>query len=275
MNCPICGKPIGGYVQAGSTGASRVAQGRCPHCGCTMPSGYKVGFANDFKQRPTPTYYNADAVMEVGRKGPYKGICTILNGVLGCIFSILNHHLVIGIIFGVLVSAAAVVYYFMWAGMVPVDTFDFRSGTSTNKTKQSPINNGLMIGSLFAGLTVSLCTAAYPAVQPDRTRFYWILGTFGVSLLMQAITWKHNYKWAIGAAAERKKTEQETRFYEHVMEQLASGNVKCGKCGKTIYGRYSVAFKDDGAIVLCDKCFPWKDKGTTKIEDLVFHHGRI
>ena len=35
MNCPRCGKPIGGYVQAGSKAASYVSQGKCPHCGCS------------------------------------------------------------------------------------------------------------------------------------------------------------------------------------------------------------------------------------------------
>ena len=98
MNCPRCGKPIGGYVQAGSKAASYVSQGKCPHCGCSMPSGYKVGFANDFK--PKPVKYDRAAADELNRKGPYMGVCTILNGVLGCVFSILNHHIVIGILFG-------------------------------------------------------------------------------------------------------------------------------------------------------------------------------
>ena len=270
MNCPRCGKPIGGYVQAGSTGASRVAQGRCPHCGSAMPRGYKVGFANDFK--PQPTYYNADAVSEVGRKGPYKGVCTILNGILGCLFSILNHHLVIGIIFLLVVAAAGVIYYFMWSNMPMLDTYDFQRGTSTNKTKQSPINNGLMIASLIAGFVVSVSTYAYTSPQPARSRLYWILGAFGVSLILQALTWKHTYKWAIGAAADRKKRDQESLLYEYFAEQLQAGKIKCGKCGKTISGRYSVAFKDNGAIVLCDDCFPWKESGTTEIEGFVFHH---
>ena len=274
MNCPRCGKPIGGYVQAGSKAASRVSRGLCPHCGGSMPRGYKVGFANSSgsKPRPQPTYYNADAVTELGKKGPYKGICTILNGVLGGLFCILNHHLVIGIIFGIVIIAAAVIYYFLYADSPAIGIYDYQRGTSTNRTQMSPINNGLMIASLAAGLFLSLATYRNPGVQPGRGRLYWILGTFGLSLILQAFTWRHTYKWAIGAAVQRQKDEQKMKFYEYFLEQLYKGNIKCGKCGKTIYSRYSVAFKDDGAIVLCDECFPWKKNGQTEVGDLVFRH---
>ena len=274
MNCPRCGKTIGGYVQAGSKAASRVSRGLCPHCGGSMPRGYKVGFANSSgsKPRPQPTYYNADAVTELGKKGPYKGICTILNGVLGGLFCILNHHLVIGIIFGIVIIAAAVIYYFLYADSPAIGIYDYQRGTSTNRTQMSPINNGLMIASLAAGLFLSLATYRNPGVQPGRGRLYWILGTFGLSLILQAFTWRHTYKWEIGAAVERQKDEQKMKFYEYFLEQLYKGNIKCGKCGKTIYSRYSVAFKDDGAIVLCDECFPWKKKGQTEVGDLVFRH---
>ena len=274
MNCPRCGKTIGGYVQAGSKAASRVSRGLCPHCGGSMPRGYKVGFANSSgsKPRPQPTYYNADAVTELGKKGPYKGICTILNGVLGGLFCILNHHLVIGIIFGIVIIAAAVIYYFLYADSPAIGIYDYQRGTSTNRTQMSPINNGLMIASLAAGLFLSLATYRNPGVQPGRGRLYWILGTFGLSLILQAFTWRHTYKWEIGAAVERQKDEQKMKFYEYFLEQLYKGNIKCGKCGKTIYSRYSVAFKDDGAIVLCDECFPWKKNGQTEVGDLVFRH---
>lgn len=274
MNCPRCGKPIGGYVQAGSKGASRVSQGRCPHCGGSMPRGYRVGFANDFKPQSQPKYYNADAVREVGKTGPYKGVCTILNGVLGGLFSILNHHIVIGIIFAVVVIAAAVLYYFMWSDMPMFDTYDFRRGVQTNKTKQSPINNGLMIVSLFAGLGVSLATCASASLQPDRSRLYWIIGTFVFSLILQAFTWRHTYKWAIGAAAKRKEKEKEKEFLEYFLNQMNEGRVKCGECENTIKGRYSMALKGNGAIVLCDNCFPWKENGSTEVGDLTFYHSK-
>ena len=274
MNCPRCGKPIGGYVTAGSTAASRVSKGLCPHCGGSMPRGYKVGFANSSgsKPRPQPTYYKADAVKEIGRKGPYKGICTILNGVLGGLFCILNHHLVIGIIFAVVIIAAAVVYYFLYADAPALGKYDYRTGTFSNDTQTSPINNGLMIASLAAGLFLSLATYRNPGIQSGRGRLYWILGTFGFSLILQAFTWRHTYKWAIGAAVQRQKDEQKMKFYEYFLEQLYKGNIKCGKCGKTIDSLYSVAFKDDGAIVLCDECFPWKKNGQTEVGDLVFRH---
>ena len=209
---------------------------------------------------------------EIGRMGPYKGICTILNGVLGGLFCILNHHLVIGIIFAIVIIAAAVIYYFLYADAPALGKYDYRTGTFSNDTQMSPINNGLMIASLAAGLLLSLATYRNPGVQSGRGRLYWILGTFGLSLILQAFTWRHTYKWAIGAAIQRQKDEQEMKFYTYFLEQLYDGKIKCAKCGETIYSRYSVAFKDNGAIVLCDECFPWKENGETEVGDLVFQH---
>ena len=274
MNCPRCGKPIGGYVQAGSKAASYVSQGKCPHCGCSMPSGYKVGFANDFK--PKPVKYDRAAADELNRKGPYMGVCTILNGVLGCVFSILNHHIVIGILFGVVMIAAAVFYYFLYAKYGDTPVFD-RYGRIDSQTTSKPVGRGLMIFSLVAGLCVSLMT--YTSKEPNMQLFYWIIGTFLFSLALQACAWRYSFKWARQAAAKRREEASrkeaeavEQQVMQIVLDQIYSGKAKCGKCGRTNLKRASFAIKGEGAIILCDECFPWKKGGTTEIGGMTFYH---
>lgn len=42
--CPNCHQEIGGYVSAGSQAYMRVSKGLCPHCGASMPTGFRIGF---------------------------------------------------------------------------------------------------------------------------------------------------------------------------------------------------------------------------------------
>ena len=79
----------------------------------------------------------------------------------------------------------------------------------------------------------------------------------------------HTSDWHLGMGVGTGSLESDQRFF---LEQLYDGKIKCAKCGETIYSRYSVAFKDNGAIVLCDECFPWKKNGETEVGDLVFQH---
>ena len=88
MDCPRCGKPIGGYVTAGSIQSARVAKGCCPHCGSSMPRGYKVGYASSFE--PKTQKYDTSAIRILRRKSWIKGLFTFLNGIVCGFFSALE-----------------------------------------------------------------------------------------------------------------------------------------------------------------------------------------
>ena len=276
MNCPRCGKQIGGYVQAGTKAEKYVSEGRCPHCGGYMPAGYKVGFENDFK--PKPVKYNRDAAELLNSKGPYMGVCTILNGVIGCVFSILNHHIITGIIFAVVVIGIAIFYYFLYAKSGDLPLVD-RYGNIEKETKNEPIGRSVMILSLIAGFAVSLFT--YTDKGPNLKLFYWLIGVFAVSLIIQSFAWKYSYKWAKKTSSQikyeaREKAKEEVML-QNLSDMLLTKNFKCDKCGKANSGHYSVAIKGgdgkiSGAVTLCEDCLPWKEGGTTQVGDLKFIH---
>ena len=79
MKCPRCGKEIGGYAELGSQAYQRVSQGRCPHCGGGMPSGYRVGFAAGPKQ---PTTYSKRDFDEAATGTKLRGIMVLAAMVL-------------------------------------------------------------------------------------------------------------------------------------------------------------------------------------------------
>lgn len=266
MNCPRCGKPIGGYVHAGSKEDARVAKGLCPHCGCSMPAGYKVGYKSDFAPPPPPEY-NRDIIEEINKSGRYKGVCVCINGALVILFGILNGlpSLVIGIIAGIIMGLTGWFYYVL----IPYSDLSFVDYRNPNKntTKQSPRNNGILIGSLIVGVLLSFLFCSFHSERAENVAYlsgmwYWILIAFTASGVLQAFSWKYNYK---NASAKIKKKDKATRdcgvdksAIEAIVMKRRQEGIRCGKCNCLQYDHDIVFVHGEGGgyIILCEKCMP-------------------
>lgn len=269
MDCPRCGKPIGGYVTAGSIQSARVAKGCCPHCGSSMPRGYKVGYASSFE--PKTQKYDTSAIRILRRKSWIKGLFTFLNGIVCGFFSALEEGIVGGVTIAALFGIAALLVYIVWT-KVKASISDLEQMKIYNRSKakwetsETPVGNGLLIFSFFVSAIVSL--AVYFAKDPGVVRGLCVFGAYAVLFIAQFWAWKQNYRWAMD---ERPK-EKEREKVDVLRGIISSGQAKCGLCGNEIGKHFSAAFSGDGAAVLCEKCMPWKKGKTTKIGEMEFRH---
>jgi len=117
MNCPNCGKSIGGYVTLNSEAYNRVKQGCCPHCGCPMPAGYSVGFP---KYKPKHTEYLSENEFDKSEANAnnwrFLSYCvSILGGILLAKLIGKGSFTIIGIVAGslyfIILSVIALAYY--------------------------------------------------------------------------------------------------------------------------------------------------------------------
>ena len=131
MDCPRCGKNIGGYVELGSTAYQRVQSGRCPHCGGGMPSGHSVGFVKQKTYSSPRKVSDKEYDENVAKYGSYKTWCFIFSLLGGLSLFVLISNTVGGIIAGILYFALLFGFSFLWYNtMTVLSRIDYHSGQS-------------------------------------------------------------------------------------------------------------------------------------------------
>ncbi len=259
MNCPRCGKPIGGYVRAGTVENARVAKGLCPHCGSSMPSGYKVGYASSFAPPPPKTYDNATC-RKMAEWGRAQFVAILLDSILLGIAVAMLEGIWVGIILGALLCL-------IFGGYVLIRPAVFFSVIPDAKTTSSPPKNKAMwiawSISLFLSFTFSVSENTLPKGWP------FLLAGYALAVFFNIIFRIKPYE--ASEEAYRRSTNDEM-IIKRVYELYCEGELTCGKCGRTIdkYRHFSVAPRDGGAIILCDYCLPVDKPGTKKIGDITF-----
>lgn len=207
MNCPRCGAQIGGYVTAGSVEASRVAKGLCPHCGRSMPSGYKVGYASSFAP-PPPKKYDLIAIRILNGKTKLKCLLTILNGIVASVFVALADGIGAGVACVVLFLMLALICYLAWPALVRAAANaqfvePWKPQPAKRETTESPIGSSALIFSFIVSLIFAVVTFFVKA--PGVLRLLLIIGAYALLFALQFRTWKRNYKWALGEASRARK----------------------------------------------------------------------
>ena len=156
MNCPHCGKNIGGHVELGSVGYQRVSKGLCPHCGRSMPSGYKVGFQQSTLQWTSVDEYErkyAKALTYPKKVGLFSNL-----GVIG-LFIILYSTFNKGIGWIVLSIVISIAYRGVAQGVsyLVYDYANMYVVNTTNSTRYSAaVSEGLGPGLMIFWIIVSI-----------------------------------------------------------------------------------------------------------------------
>jgi len=256
MNCPRCGKPIGGYVQAGSKEATRVSNGCCPHCGCSMPAGYQVGFAKSSSTYKPAKKYNYDDVVRSGKNHPGKSFVCCFAALVGCLFMILDGSVALGIILGVVGALTGLCYYSLY--YMSIMTLD-------GKTTMAPHGNGVAIAliSLFPVISVLVSIGAGTL----GIRWGWYLGLYGLNTLL-----------AIGIFNPEEEPQKQAeadsmiKALPAIIQKIKRGEIRCAHCGGDIAQQFHMSMDPQKFAVLCDKCVPYKELGNvTEINDIKFY----
>lgn len=248
MNCPRCGKPIGGYVEANSIGARRVAEGKCPHCGRSMPSGYKVSFKSSGVPRPSRSErYSGKTVEEENRHNPYRIFCLCLDGALTILFGILNGMWLWGLIIGIALILSAVIYY----GVSSYFITDPFNGT----TRTKPRSGVLVIVGLAVGIVSSFLFSAkffQDGAGNLSGQWYWIIIGFGLSALVMIFRWRSVSR----DNAARNRCGIDDSVINTLKNSRRSGNMTCGLCGEKIWEdrSFAASVSHGGAAVICEDC---------------------
>lgn len=256
MNCPRCGKPIGGYVQSGSKESVRVSNGCCPHCGCSMPSGYKVGFARSTTSSQPRKKYDFEDVKRSGKNHPGKTFVCCFAALVCCLFMILDGYITIGIIFGLLGLIVGACYYTLHYFMIfSID----------GKTDTAPHGNGVATTMLFLYPAISIISSI--SVEALGFRWGWYLGLYGLNILL-----------AIGVfnppdePKNKLDTDAVIKLYAEIFREIRNDEVKCAECHGSIRHDFHLWNQETKCAVICDKCIPFKQIGeVTEINGMRFY----
>lgn len=260
MNCPRCGKAIGGYVRAGTVENARVAKGCCPHCGSSMPAGYKVGYASSFAP-PPPKKHDSAVCRNMAEKGRTQILAILLDGILLGVTVSLAGKLLLGVILG-----AVLCLLFGGYVLIRPNAFDLLLPDSQT-TMPPPGNHTIWLAwalSLFLSFTVSVSEKVVPKGWP------FLLA--GVALTAFC-TFRSRLSSYDEECASFAQAQRDQRITERILELYKEGKLTCGKCGRTVarYSHFSFAKKDSGVIILCGDCLPVAETGKMQLGDLTFY----
>lgn len=258
MNCPRCGKPIGGTVRAGTIEDARIAKGLCPHCGSAMPSGYKVGYASSFAP-PPPKKYDAPVCREMAEKGKVQFPVILLEGILlGSTISLVGYP-VVGLICGVLLCLLFGGFILIRPSLYPM--YDGLSVTSPPGNTSAWLSLAI---ALFLSFTFSSAEETLPRGWP------FLLAGFALAVFLTIKCRVPSYEKARGTFHKQQADDQ---LVDRILALHQKGALTCGKCGCTIDSgeHFSFSPKDNGAIILCPRCLPVSKSGELTLGDLTFY----
>ena len=249
MNCPRCGRPIGGYVEANSLAARRVSEGKCPHCGSSMPIGYKVGFKESNVPRRKPVdKYSSDSVESENRHNPYRIFSLCVAGVTVIVFGAVNGLLIWGLVIGILLILTALVYY----GLMSFNLIDYRNPhlSLTKPRSGIPAKVGWAIGLLAC----ILLSAGFFRNGLGRLGGQWVW--IVISFLISGFVLFRGESIVSQTNAERRKGGINDYVVNSLKASARLGQLNCGLCGCTLdeNDHFGVSVKGSSAAVLCASC---------------------